>query len=49
MRERFAIVTYEIRRKRGRGIDYGEPDYCGLGFGYLVETPGWARLVFSVD
>jgi hypothetical protein len=34
MRERFAIVTYEVRRKRGRG-----PDYGGLGFGYLVETP----------
>ena len=34
MRERFAIVTYEIRRKRGRDMDYG-----GLGFGYLVETP----------
>jgi hypothetical protein len=30
MRERFAIVTYEVRRKLDRG---------GLGFGFLVETP----------
>ena len=34
MRERFAIITYEIRRRRGRSADYG-----GLGIGYLVETP----------
>ena len=30
MRDRFAIVTYEVRRKRDQG---------GLGFGFLVETP----------
>ena len=30
MRERFAIVTYEVSATRGKR---------GLGFGYLVETP----------
>ena len=36
MRERFALVTYEIRRRLGR---HAGPNSGGLGFGYLVETP----------
>ena len=30
MEERFAVVTYEVRRRK---------QHAGLGFGFLVETP----------